>query len=285
MTKRSIGVAAALAALVFTVPAAGITWGQPDDGAHPYVGTLLFNQAGDGLFSCSGTFLSSTVMLTAGHCTEGAGEVNSETWVTADEEVDIGKIAAHVGYASIADYLDDPANGWVRAVRAIPHPRYDDFAEFPFTFDVGVIELPTPGVALADYGALPTLGQFEHLRRSKGAPSERRFTVVGYGIQRVIPKSQAQDDYARYKGETTLTGSESANMGAVNFKFTNGPGKGHGVGGTCSGDSGGPALWQDTDVVAAVNSFGIAPHCVGNDYMWRADIAQTLDFVTPYLQD
>jgi len=39
----------------------------------------------------------------------------------------------------------------------------------------------------------------------------------------------------------------------------------------------------DTNIVAAINSFGIAPHCVGNDYMWRADIAATVDFVTPYV--
>ena len=54
-------------------------------------------------------------------------------------------------------------------------------------------------------------------------------------------------------------------------------------GGTRTEASGGPALWSDTNIVAAINSFGIAPHCVGNDYMWRADIAATLDFVTPYL--
>ena len=65
---------------------------------------------------------------------------------------------------------------------------------------------------------------------------------------------------------------------------------GNGVGGTCSGDSGGPAFWVDpatgreTNVVMAVNSYGIAPLCNGVDYQQRTDISVTLDFVTPYLQ-
>ena len=36
---------------------------------------------------------------------------------------------------------------------------------------------------------------------------------------------------------------------------TNNPG--HDRGGNCSGDSGGPILWQDTDIIVAVNSFGL----------------------------
>lgn len=284
MRKRLIGALTVVVALAFAIPAAAITWGQPDGGEHPFVGTLLFNQAGVGLFSCSGTMLSPTVMMTAGHCTEGSGQANSDTWVTLDEVVDLAAIINRdrTLYPTAASFLNDPANGWIRGT-AVPHPQFADFAEFPFTYDVGVIVLSSPVPGLTEFGELPSLEQFEFLRRAKGAPEDRRFTVVGYGIQRVIPKSQAQDDYARYKGETTLTGSESANTGGVNFKFTNGPGKGHGVGGTCSGDSGGPALWADTNIVAAINSFGIAPHCVGNDYMWRADIAATLDFVTPYV--
>jgi hypothetical protein len=34
-------------------------------------------------------------------------------------------------------------------------------------------------------------------------------------------------------------------LGDQNYQFTNNPGKGSGVGGTCSGDSGGSAFWID----------------------------------------
>jgi hypothetical protein len=222
-------------------------------------------------------------VLTAGHCTESGGVANLGTWIQTDEVVDVDVIVNRDRsvYPTVDSFVDDPANGWVKGT-AIPHPQFADFAEFPFTYDVGVVLLNSP-VALSEYGQLPTLNQFDFLRKAKGAASDRRFVVVGYGIQRVVPKKLAQDDWARYKGETTLTGSESAYDAGVNFKFTNSPGLGNGSGGTCSGDSGGPALWADTNIVAAINSFGVAPHCVGNDYMWRADIAQTLNFVTPYL--
>ena len=282
MRKTFIWLAAAFTALVVAVPAVAITNGQPDNGEHPFVGTILFRQT-DGLFSCSGTLLSSTVMLTAGHCTEFEGETNSATWVWMDEVVDVDALANRdrTKYPTIDDFLNDPANGWIKAT-AIPHPEYADFAGFPNTHDVGVVLL-SAGVSLSEYGELPTLGQFDFLERAKGKPENRRFEVVGYGVQRIVPKKDAQDDWRRYKGDTTLSGSQSSLTDGYNFKFTNSPGNGTGGSGTCFGDSGGPAFWDETNIVAAVTSFGITPHCTGVDFSYRADIAETLDFVTPYL--
>jgi hypothetical protein len=34
----------------------------------------------------------------------------------------------------------------------------------------------------------------------------------------------------------------------------------------------------------AVNSFGIAPKCNGNDYQFRTDIETAQDFIRPWLQ-
>jgi len=282
MRKSFIWLAAAFTALVVAVPAVAITNGQPDNGEHPFVGTILFRQT-DGLFSCSGTLLSSAVMLTAGHCTEFEGETNSATWVWMDEVVDVDALVNRdpTEYPTIDDFLNDPVNGWIRAT-AIPHPEYADFAGFPNTHDVGVVLLST-GVSLGEYGELPTLGQFDFLDRAKGNPEGRRFEVVGYGVQRIVPKKDAQDDWRRYKGDTTLTGSKSSLTDGYNFKFTNSPGNGTGGSGTCFGDSGGPAFWDETNTVAAVTSFGITPHCTGVDFSYRADIAETLDFVTPFL--
>lgn len=136
---------------------------------------------------------------------------------------------------------------------------------------------------------LPTLGQFNYLLKSRGSIQNRRAVIVGYGLQGAIP-AFSQDDWVRYRGESSVANLENGSvLGAQNFQFTNNPGKGNGVGGTCSGDSGGPAFWvdpatgQETNVVMAVNSYSITPLCNGVDYQLRTDIAVTLDFVTPYL--
>jgi secreted trypsin-like serine protease len=66
---------ALLAVAAVTVVAVGgasaITNGRPDGGMHPYVG-LMVAQDADGvpLWRCSGSLISPTVFLTAGHCTE-----------------------------------------------------------------------------------------------------------------------------------------------------------------------------------------------------------------------
>src|SRR6185436_6546962 len=50
-------------------PAAAITDGELDGEGHPYVVLLLMEIGGAPAFRCSGTLLSATVLLTAGHCT------------------------------------------------------------------------------------------------------------------------------------------------------------------------------------------------------------------------
>ena len=87
---------------------------------------------------------------------------------------------------------------------------------------------------------------------------------------------------------TIINTGQSANAGPQNFVFTNNPGNGHGVGGTCSGDSGGPAFWidpatgQHTNIVVAVNSYGIAPNCNGNDYQFRTRAQDVAGGMSPW---
>ena len=81
--KLALLVLSVLVLMVPSLPAQAITDGQPDGGAHPYVGELLlfdptyhdsrFTQPG-GWFTCSGTLIDATHVVTAGHCTYQVGE-------------------------------------------------------------------------------------------------------------------------------------------------------------------------------------------------------------------
>lgn len=259
------------AAVLAAPPAQAVTFGSPDGNGHPFVGTLIFKQP-SGYYSCSGTLMSPTVMMTAGHCTEEGGVTNLKTWVSFEPVINVH--TGCVGVPACVDaYFDNPANGWIKGT-AHPHPQYDDFSQFPATYDVGVIVLQA-AVNMSTYGALPQLGFLETIR----TPKDNRFTVVGYGMQGYIPAFNS-DIWARYVGTTQLMTVKSAWNGGFSAKFTNNPGIG---GGTCYGDSGGPIFYADTNVVTAIVSFGQSP-CIGADFNFRTDIQTTQDFVKSFLE-
>ena len=62
------------------LPAGAITDGELDGDGHPYVG-LMTVQDSSGIYRwrCSGTLLSPTLFLTAGHCTEDPAD-HVEIW-------------------------------------------------------------------------------------------------------------------------------------------------------------------------------------------------------------
>jgi hypothetical protein len=61
-------IAAIALAVVAADPAAAIIGGQPDGNGHPNVGALDLRPIGFAI-PCSGTLVSPTVYVTAGHCT------------------------------------------------------------------------------------------------------------------------------------------------------------------------------------------------------------------------
>lgn len=264
-----------LIAMFFSVShhAEAVVFGEPDGEAHPQVGVLLFVQNGIGFFSCTGTLLSPTVMLTAGHCVEGSNnQTNDVTYVRFTENA----LEGIEGYTDLQKWLDEK---WIRAEEVIPHPEYDNYNDFPNTFDVGLVRLPSSqAVYPTVYGILPTEGFLETVKKDKN--KENRFTVVGYGLQGLINPFY-QDDFARYQAATRLVELNSYFNGpGSSAKFTSNPG--HVRGGTCFGDSGGPIFYQDTPIITAIVSFGMTP-CIGVSYQYRIDTDTALNFITPYL--
>jgi hypothetical protein len=68
-----------------------ITFGQPDGDLHPNVGTMIVEIEGERVNVCTGTLISSTVYLTAAHCTAGfpgLGIRPDDVWVTFDSTFD-----------------------------------------------------------------------------------------------------------------------------------------------------------------------------------------------------
>ena len=257
--------AGALAALALTIgaasPAAAIRYGEPDDGEHPFVGLMIAVVDGEPAWRCSGTLLSPTHFLTAGHCTDGAD--SAIVWFEEDL-----RDAGAVGY---------PTGGETSVTgRTYVHPAYD--ADAFYRHDLGMVVLDD-SVELERYGVLPEEGdvdQFLEGRRS----GRRLFTAVGYGLQRSMPEPTGLTSAERVRLQATLAIiNEDAAFGEKKagntVLFTNNAAGG----GTCDGDSGGPIFVAGTDVVAAVTSFGLNARCAGTGGGYRVDTGDDLDWL------
>ena len=236
--------------------ALAITFGVPDGAEHPYVGVVVFTS--DGITSpfCSGTLIAPQVFLTAGHCAVDA----TWAWISFDE------IPAF-------DFLT-----WTITGTGVAHPGFGDFA-LPNTNDIGVILLDQE-VKMETYGVLAPLGYLDRFKNRLGR-QETIFEPVGYGVNSYKPRYEWH--MSRYKGEQRIINLVNAFAGGYNVMLTNNPGKGNGVGGTCSGDSGGPILVKDTNIIVGINSFGVAPWCKGNDYAYRIDIMNSYEFLNQFV--
>jgi len=273
MKKITIAIVLMLALVLSTVGIAGaITDGHPDGDGHPMVVLILMEIGGAPAFRCSGTLISPTVVLTAGHCTNDyPGEPYSGMRIFTESDVQAG-IGTTNNYPYGGGKYSIEAKSWAA------HPLYET-APF-YVHDVGVVVLKK-AVKLDTYGALPTVNQFDALKDKDG--NNTGFTAVGYGVQESFPDAAAwkeNNTRTRYVAYPWLLQINTGLTGSYSMLLSN---NAH-SGGTCFGDSGGANFLGDTNIVAGITSFGMNSTCGGTGGVFRTDRQDVQDFVRAFLQ-
>ncbi len=259
-------VLAGLLALSVAFPASAITNPRPDGNDHPYVGLAVFDVNGEPSWRCSGTLLSPTVFLTAGHCTDGA--TAARVWF--DEKVEGNPEYPFSGSTSY--------DGIPYTYPGFCIPCGAGSPEFAHG-DVGIIVLtePVPTSVVSSYGQLPEPGLVDML------PSDAPVDLVGYGVQQQL----------RGGGQPVWTGLRNRNQAdarLISGQFVNADefirvsqNPGQGKGGSCFGDSGGPVLTNGGSTVLAVTSYVTNSNCAGVGYDQRIDLPEVLAWIESFL--
>jgi len=286
--RRSIVVSAiVLLVLVgLAVPVFAITGNWVDDNQHSFVGLAVFYDAnGEFIWRCSGSLISPTKFLTAGHCTDAAddGAVTARVYFQQDAGVHYDPATQ---LDSVTGYPEYCASGTKGKLCATSHKLYNygfaNFAGFPNIHDVGLVILDQK-ISMPEYGQLPKAGTLDDLGTARGQ-KDTIFTVSGYGLSYSSQENSAVPNISfreRLMAVSTLVNLDSAMTDGYNLQTQ---GNGDGRGGTCSGDSGGPVFLGDPDsnVIVAVTSFGMNSICRGTDFAYRVDRTEVLDWINSH---
>lgn len=247
------------ALLLIVTPLLAITYGSLDGNRHPNVGAWGFRFNGELVKFCSGTLISPTVFLTAGHCTffvQSLGitqaEVTFDSTFSATSNFHIGTIHTHPDFKNVLG--PDPADVGV------------------IVFGESIVGI-TPA-ALAPVGTLDKMFHDHELKNQK-------FTAVGYGLTAQFRRGPPQfyDNYdRRYAVSDFLALTEGW------LHLSENPARGDG--GTCYGDSGGPTFIgagaNETPYLVATTSKGDFM-CRASDVRYRVDTPTAQEFIGQYV--
>ena len=275
--KKTVVVLIFTLVLFFSVVfvASAITDGELDGEDHPHVVLLLMDVGFEPTYRCSGTLLSPTVLLTAGHCTSNyPDEPYTGMRVFTESDVENGD--------NIYPYCKEVDQNCIEAKSWAAHPLYEGDDPF-YMHDVGVVILSEP-FELDEYGALPEVDQFDDLVMPSGKLDKTTFTSVGYGRQAIFTDEdqwELASERIRMVAHPFLL---QLNVPGITGDYSLLLSNNHSSGGTCFGDSGGPNFLGDTNIIAGVTSFGMNANCAGTGGDFRMDRQNVQDFVNPFLE-
>jgi trypsin len=273
LKKIVMFLAVAVSAVAFTaLPAGAVTGNFTDDTEHDYVVLIAFyDKNGDFLWRCSGSLLNESTVLTAGHCTDKkGGAVSAIVWASQEG----GSL-----YNAATD-TEDPHTGYpYECLNSAQYPCAESHTLIEYGYignvylhgnnkDVGMLILDDP-IVLDEYASIAAVGTVDKL------PVGTPITYSGYGVSGEKPVVISYRE--RLMATGFIVGTHNANTAGFNIQLSTNPGAGRG--GSCFGDSGGPILYDDTDVILGVNSFVINGQCAGVGFAYRVDQQDVIEWI------